>query len=72
MAIEVTEVKAAAKFPRAYKAISGEVVLFFGRNDGVVIASGDNSSKVGHSSSGWTRFDNNSVWEPVNLTITHD
>lgn len=71
MAIEVTEVKGAPKFPRAYRARQRRhVVLFFSEFDGVVIEQGESTYSAGFRDT-WGACTSDG-WEPVNLSITHD
>ena len=72
MAIEVTEVKGAPKFPRAYRSKTyGYVVLAFTSTRGVVIT-GSAYQKVTGEPDNWSTGFSADCWEPVNLSITHD
>lgn len=74
MAIEVTPVAGSPKFPRAYRSKpEGFVVLFFSEESGAVLKTGGNSFwKVGDRNTSFVSCHDESHWEPVNLSITHD
>lgn len=73
MSIEVTPVSGSPKFPRAYRATKNKhVVLFTSPREGIVLSVGSAPVTVGQIGDTWVSCDDRSLWEPVNVTITHD
>ena len=70
--LEVISGKEIIQYPVARRSLhSGTIVLFLSENRGVVIGtSSDSESKLGDVGNDWTPYSDNTIWEPVDITIT--
>ena len=51
--------------------IDGTIVLFFSKNTGIVIKTSPDSETIfGDISNDWISCSDNTIWEPVDITIT--
>ena len=70
--LEVISGNEIIQYPVARRSLhTGTIVLFLSENGGVVIGTtSDSKSDVGYLNDDWTSCSDESIWEPVNITIT--
>ena len=70
--LEVISGKEIIQYPVARRSLhSGTIVLFLSEKRGVVIGtSSDYKRDVGYLNDDWTSYSDESIWEPVDITIT--